>query len=110
MYKKILASDIQYPAHFNTAVHDLLSRLLTSDLSRRLGQLEQGSLDVMGHSWFAPIDFTMLVDRKIRPPFIPILQHPGDSHYFDLYDQDDRSSFADSYLLSEHYDGYFQDF
>ncbi|KAJ2757939.1 cAMP-dependent protein kinase catalytic subunit, partial [Coemansia nantahalensis] len=39
LYEKILAGRIQWPAQFDPVARDLVSRLLTADLSRRLGNL-----------------------------------------------------------------------
>jgi hypothetical protein len=76
LYQAILAGKIEYPRHIkkearcdltvhtfrgmqftlltgvNSCCRDLISKLLTSDLSRRLGNLKDGAKDIRNHPWF----------------------------------------------------------
>lgn len=49
LYEKILTSEPQFPSHFHPNVRDLLKHLLTTDLTRRYGNLARGYRDVMDH-------------------------------------------------------------
>ena len=40
IYEKILAGKVQFPAHFDPLVKDLLKRLLVGDRTKRLGNLK----------------------------------------------------------------------
>lgn len=51
LYEKIIAGKIRYPAYFTIEAKDLLRNLLTSDLTKRYGNLANGSRDVFAHSW-----------------------------------------------------------
>ncbi|CAO3609702.1 unnamed protein product [Cunninghamella blakesleeana] len=85
LYEKILSGRIKWPSHFDTNAKDLLKKLLTSDLSKRYGNLKKGSEDIKKHPWFEGIDFQRLLSKKIRPPFIPEIQGDVDSSHFDKY-------------------------
>ncbi|EFA81817.1 cAMP-dependent protein kinase [Heterostelium album PN500] len=88
IYDKILAARITFPSHFDLDAKDLVKRLLTADRTRRLGALKDGAQDVKNHKWFADIDWNKLYNRKINGPFIPQIQHQGDSSNFEKYDEE----------------------
>ncbi|KAJ2393693.1 cAMP-dependent protein kinase catalytic subunit [Coemansia sp. RSA 2603] len=85
LYEKILAGRIQWPAQFDPVARDLVSRLLTADLSRRLGNLHRGSADIKEHRWFAEVDWNRLAMREIPAPLIPPQKVDGDTSNFDKY-------------------------
>ena len=53
IYQKILAGKIDYPSYFNKYAKDLISRLLTADITKRLGNLKNGVEDIKRHPWFS---------------------------------------------------------
>ncbi|KAJ2163085.1 cAMP-dependent protein kinase catalytic subunit [Coemansia sp. RSA 552] len=85
LYEKILAGRIQWPSQFDPVARDLVSRLLTADLSRRLGNLHGGSDDIKDHRWFAEVDWARLEAREIPAPLIPPQKVEGDTSNFDKY-------------------------
>ncbi|CEP03510.1 Protein kinase domain-containing protein [Plasmodiophora brassicae] len=85
IYQKILAGRIEYPAHFNRHAKDLISRLLTPDITNRLGNLKNGVEDIKRHKWFANINWTKLYNRKMLTPFVPKVRGDDDTHNFDHF-------------------------
>ncbi|KAJ1674831.1 cAMP-dependent protein kinase catalytic subunit [Spiromyces aspiralis] len=85
IYEKILAGKIHFPPFFSYAAKDFISRLLTADVSRRLGNLQNETDDIKQHPWFAPVRWDLLLQRKIRAPIIPHYAYPGDTSNFDRY-------------------------
>ena len=85
IYEKILAGKIVYPAQIDIYARDLIQKLLAADITRRLGNLKGGSLDIRAHPWFRHLNWDALLNRRIRAPIIPIMAHPGDSRNFDVY-------------------------
>ncbi|KAJ2038730.1 cAMP-dependent protein kinase catalytic subunit [Coemansia sp. RSA 922] len=85
LYEKVLAGHIQWPSQFDPIARDLVSRLLTADLSRRLGNLHRGSADIKEHRWFAEVDWNRLAAREIPAPLIPPQKVEGDTSNFDKY-------------------------
>jgi serine/threonine protein kinase len=61
MYKIILAGKLVFPTSTSKESRDLISKLLTQDLSRRLGNLRGGGRDIRAHSWFANVDWAAVV-------------------------------------------------
>ena len=97
----------------------MLSQLLTVNINSRLGSLASGCLDIMEHTWFANVDFELLAQRKIKPPYMPnIKRRKGGTN--DDENEHDLSSCYDVYeeeelLLSNDNDkdpfrDYFKDF
>ena len=52
LYEKILANKPRFPAHFDPDAKDLCRKLLTDDLTRRFGNLKNGSKDIRNHKWY----------------------------------------------------------
>ena len=42
---------VRFPSHFNPAAKDLIRSLLTADLTKRFGNLANGSRDIFAHAW-----------------------------------------------------------
>ncbi|KAJ2700432.1 cAMP-dependent protein kinase catalytic subunit [Coemansia sp. IMI 203386] len=85
IYEKILEGKLVFPPFFTSSAKDLIQRLLTADVSKRLGNLQGEGEDVKAHPWFAMIDWQVLLQRRIPPPIVPPHRHPGDTCNFDKY-------------------------
>lgn len=85
LYEKIMHGKIRWPSYFDPNAKDLLARLLTSDLTRRYGNLKNGAEDVKRHPWFTAVDFDLVAGRQIRAPYIPQIRGNGDTSHFDKY-------------------------
>ncbi|KAJ2802049.1 cytochrome c oxidase subunit 1 [Coemansia guatemalensis] len=85
IYEKILEGKLVFPAFFSAASKDLIQRLLTADVSKRLGNLQGEGREVKAHPWFAMIDWDVLVRRQVPAPIVPPHRHPGDTCNFDKY-------------------------
>lgn len=49
---------------------DLILKLLTKEQTKRLGA-QADSLEVLSHPWFADLDWSKLLERKLKAPFVP---------------------------------------
>jgi serine/threonine protein kinase len=63
-YRRIVAGEWACPAHFSAAARDLVRRLLTADLSSRIGCLAGGAGDVKRHAWFRGVDWALLAAAR----------------------------------------------
>ncbi|CAG8629821.1 22175_t:CDS:2 [Dentiscutata erythropus] len=88
LYEKILAGRIKYPSFFDSDAKDLLKRLLTSDLTKRYGNLKGGSKDIKSHVWFKGVDWDRLLRREIQAPYVPCVNGEGDASNFDVYPEE----------------------
>lgn len=66
IYEKILQGKFAVPAHIDPVAKDLIRRLLTADLTQRLGNLKNGARDVMNHPWFEGVDWAAVERKEIR--------------------------------------------
>ncbi|KAL9614412.1 MAG: hypothetical protein Q9167_001083 [Letrouitia subvulpina] len=86
IYENILKGKVKYPPYIHPDAQDLLQRLITPDLTKRLGNLHGGSKDVMHHSWFAEVTWERLAKKDIDAPYVPPVQGGvGDASQFDTY-------------------------
>jgi protein kinase A len=89
IYENILRGKVKYPPYLNPDAQNLLSQLITSDLTKRLGNLVGGSKDVMNHPWFAEVVWERLARRDIDAPYVPPVRGgAGDASLFDKYPEE----------------------
>ncbi|KAJ9137287.1 cAMP-dependent protein kinase type 2 [Pleurostoma richardsiae] len=89
IYENILRGKVKYPAYINQDAQDLLERLITADLTKRLGNLYGGSQDVKNHPWFAEVTWDRLSRKDIDAPYTPpVKAGAGDASQFDRYPED----------------------
>ncbi len=88
LFENIIACKTKFPANFDPNAKDLVKRLLTTDLTKRYGNLKAGAEDIKRHKWFAPIDWAKLVALQLTPPYIPAIKGDGDSSQFEKYEED----------------------
>lgn len=89
IYENILKGRVKYPPYIHPDAQDLLSKLITSDLTKRLGNLHGGSKDVMTHPWFAEVTWERLAKKDIDAPYVPPVRGgAGDASLFDKYPEE----------------------
>lgn len=89
-YENILNAPLKFPKYFTPDAQDLLSRLITRDLTERLGNLQNGTEDIKNHAWFSEVIWDKLLDRCIETPYEPpIQQGQGDTSQFDRYPEEE---------------------
>lgn len=94
LYEKILACKIRYPGYFDPLAKDLLKNLLTADLTKRFGNLRNGSRDIMDHQWFKEVNWQRLARKEIEAPYVPPVTGDGDASLFDYYPEEGDAEFA----------------
>ena len=85
IYEKILAGNFSFPPHVDPVARDLIRRLLSSDRSKRLGNLRNGAQDVKNHQWFEGVDWNAVERRLIPAPIVPRIKSTSDSQNFERY-------------------------
>lgn len=89
IYENILKGRVKYPPYIHPDAQDLLSKLITADLSKRLGNLKNESKDVKDHPWFAEVTWDRLEKKDIDAPYVPPVKGgTGDSTLFDKYPEE----------------------
>ncbi|KAI9373894.1 kinase-like domain-containing protein [Aspergillus egyptiacus] len=89
IYQNILQGRIKFPPYLHPDVVDLLSRLITSDLTKRLGNLHGGSNDIKNHPWFAEVTWDRLLRKEIDAPYVPPIRGgQGDASQYENYQEE----------------------
>lgn len=89
IYENILKGRVKYPPYVHADAQDLLQKLITPDLTKRLGNLHGGSKDVMQHAWFAEVTWDRLAKKDIDAPYVPPVRGgAGDASQFDKYPEE----------------------
>eukprot|EP01012_Entosiphon_sulcatum_P050977 TRINITY_DN6997_c0_g1_i2.p1 TRINITY_DN6997_c0_g1~~TRINITY_DN6997_c0_g1_i2.p1 ORF type:complete len:375 (+),score=89.09 TRINITY_DN6997_c0_g1_i2:337-1461(+) len=83
MYEMILHTELYIPEFVGLDAADLLSRLLIRDPTKRLGSGPNGAREVKAHPFFRSVDWVALYNRRIVPPFKPVVSGPGDTSNVD---------------------------
>jgi serine/threonine protein kinase len=81
VYKNILKGKITFPISFeksNKNAKSLIKHLLMADLSKRYGNLKDGVNDIKKHHWFEGFRWDDLLEKKLKPSYIPTVKHSGD--------------------------------
>jgi len=92
IYQKILEGKIKFPWHFDRHSKDLIKKLLTADLTKRLGNLKAGPEDVKKHKWFSSLDWTALLAKGIPAPIKPQVADESDTSNFEEYPDSEEGS------------------
>ncbi|KAM7534137.1 hypothetical protein Aperf_G00000115931 [Anoplocephala perfoliata] len=90
VYEKIVAGKVRFPFFMSTDARALLSNLLQGDTTKRYGNMRNGVADIQSHIWFATIDWVDILDRKVKPPYIPNVKDEADATNFDDYPEEDQ--------------------
>ncbi|RLL98578.1 cAMP-dependent protein kinase catalytic subunit, partial [Aspergillus turcosus] len=89
IYENILRGRVKYPPYLHPDAVDLLSQLITADLTKRLGNLHGGSEDVKNHPWFAEVTWDRLAKKDIDAPYVPPIRGgQGDASQYDRYPEE----------------------
>ncbi|SCV68316.1 BQ2448_437 [Microbotryum intermedium] len=94
LYEKIIAGKVRYPGYFAPEAKDLLKSLLTPDITKRFGNLANGSRDIFSHVWFQEVDWERLYRKEIPAPYVPKVEGDWDSSNFDAYPEVDMSDYG----------------
>lgn len=87
-YEKIVACAVSFPVYITRQLSDLVSKLLTTQPGKRLGNLKGGINDIMKHKWFASFDWAGLDALTIPAPYVPTIKDATDVSNFDNYDDE----------------------
>ncbi|KAJ3007479.1 hypothetical protein HKX48_009104 [Thoreauomyces humboldtii] len=85
IYEKILSGRFVFPEGFDMHAKDLIRKLLTSDRTKRLGNLKGGASDIRNHKWFKGVDWDQLMRKNAPVPITPQISGPGDTRNFETY-------------------------
>ncbi|KAH8361895.1 hypothetical protein KR200_007129 [Drosophila serrata] len=83
LFTLILVEEVKFPRNITDEAKNLLAGLLVKDPKMRLGGGKDDVKEIQAHPFFASINWTDLVLKKIQPPFKPQVTSDTDTRYFD---------------------------
>jgi protein kinase A len=107
-YNNIIGATVEYPKDLPKNAKDLISKLLNRKKGLRLGNLENGILDIKEHPFFEGIDWDVVANRKMDSPLKVKLENSGSSKYY--IPSKGRKSEDNLTLLSSSQNDLFKDF
>jgi protein kinase A len=75
VFKMTLREKIPFPKGFSSDAKSFIRHLTQHDLSKRYGNLVNGSLDVKLHRFFKNLDFAQIASQQAVPPHVPTLNN-----------------------------------
>ncbi|XP_053671840.1 RAC serine/threonine-protein kinase [Anopheles nili] len=83
LFTLILMEEVKFPRNISANARSLLSGLLVKNPKQRLGGGPEDAKEIMAHPFFASINWTDLLHKRITPPFKPQVTSDTDTRYFD---------------------------
>ncbi|KAK9502435.1 hypothetical protein O3M35_011217 [Rhynocoris fuscipes] len=101
-FKNITNCKYELPQDFSVELKELISKLLQCDISKRIGCTWSGVSEVKKASWFKRIHWLQILNKRLQPPYIPLLRGEFDDSLFENYPNDRLTvSIQDTY--KEHF-------
>ncbi|OCT85193.1 serine/threonine-protein kinase N2 [Xenopus laevis] len=83
VFDSIVNDEVRYPRFLSTEAISIMRRLLRRNPERRLGASDKDAEDVKKHPFFRHTDWTALLAKKVKPPFVPTIKGREDVSNFD---------------------------
>ncbi|XP_017866327.1 PREDICTED: serine/threonine-protein kinase N isoform X10 [Drosophila arizonae] len=83
VFDSIVNDEVRYPRFLSLEAIAVMRRLLRKNPERRLGSSERDAEDVKKQAFFRSIVWDDLLLRKVKPPFVPTINHLEDVSNFD---------------------------
>ncbi|EEB06734.1 AGC/PKC protein kinase Pck1 [Schizosaccharomyces japonicus yFS275] len=84
IFEAILNDEPMFPIHMPGEAVDIMQKLLTRDIDKRLGGGPRDALDVMEHPFFRGVDWDMIFKKQIEPTYKPRTTGAYDINNFDV--------------------------
>ncbi|KAH8312362.1 hypothetical protein KR044_010429 [Drosophila immigrans] len=86
MYSKICMGEMRLPSFFTAQLKNLIENLMQVEPSKRLGNSAEGASDIKNHPWFQGVDWFVLLNQEINPPYIPTVSNIEDLSNFENFE------------------------
>lgn len=83
LFQLIVCEDVRFPKTISQEARDLLKGLLHKDPNKRLGGGPGDVKEVQSHPFYITINWKLLEEKKLTPPFKPQVTSETDTRYFD---------------------------
>lgn len=83
VFDSIVNDDVRYPRFLSPESVSLIQMLLQKNPEMRLGAGEEDASAIKRHKFFQGMDWSALLAKKVKPPFLPVIKAPKDVSNFD---------------------------
>ncbi|XP_066947723.1 serine/threonine-protein kinase N isoform X27 [Macrobrachium rosenbergii] len=83
VFDSIVNDEVRYPRFLSIEAVAIMRKLLRKHPDRRLGASEKDAEDVKKQQFFRNVGWDDLLQRKVKPPFVPTVTSPEDVSNFD---------------------------
>ncbi|XP_047479540.1 serine/threonine-protein kinase CST20-like isoform X8 [Penaeus chinensis] len=83
VFDSIVNDEVRYPRFLSIEAVAIMRKLLRKHPDRRLGASEKDAEDVKKQQFFRNVIWDDLLQRKVKPPFVPTVTSPEDVSNFD---------------------------
>ena len=94
--EEIYKKRVLFPDYVNEEAQDLINKLLILNPKKRLGFGDGGANKIKQHPFFKGINWIDAWNKKLKPPFIPLLKDETDLSYFDCMFTEEKISSEES--------------
>ena len=81
--ERVLKGKLQLKNYLTPNAKDILKKLLNRTVDKRLGAGDRDALAVREHRFFSGVKWNEVLERKMAPPFMPLLKSEDDVSNFD---------------------------
>ena len=67
-HHQVLEETWDNPKHFDKEASDLVNKLLTKPVKKRIGSGKTGAEDIKKHKWFRGLNWAALYNKQLEPP------------------------------------------
>ncbi|XP_066548772.1 serine/threonine-protein kinase N2-like [Amia ocellicauda] len=82
LFRNIVEAEVRYPWFVSSKATSIMKELLHKTPAERLGSGEGDAAEVKKHPYFSRVDWNGLLERKVKPPFIPTIRGHKDVRNF----------------------------
>ncbi|KAK3886411.1 hypothetical protein Pcinc_009444 [Petrolisthes cinctipes] len=82
LFRLIKYEDVRFPSTISPEAQDLLKGLLHKDPYKRLGGGPDDAKEIQDHPFYNNINWKLLEEKKLTPPFKPQITSDTDTRYF----------------------------
>lgn len=83
LFNNIKSGNLKFPNYLSEKAEKFLKDLFVHDPDQRLGSGINGITNIKKHPFFEDLDWSLLINKKIKPPFIPRINSNEDTKYID---------------------------
>ena len=83
LFERIKFCSLKYPYSISPQVRSLLEGLFQKNPEKRLGSGVDDAKSIKEHPWFSNVNWTALINKEIKPPFVPLIKSEMDITHFD---------------------------